>query len=405
MTRIPNFWVDKGITRTDLRHGCCGCGSCAIVCPQKAIAMCFDSEGFLYPRVDERKCSNCSLCVRTCPLLNCRGTPNRTDSVYASFSKNRSVISCCSSGGVVTELSLRVVRGGGTVFGVRYDESCSKAVYDSANSQDQVFRFSSSKYVQSEKNEVFLQVKETLETKKGDLVLFTGCPCDLAALRLFLKHDYDNLITCELFCAGVTSELVLEEYKVLSEKKNKSKLVGLNMRSKANGWYVSTLEELFQNGKVLYQPFYGSLLGHAFASFVRPSCLKCLFRNQNSSSDFRVGDFWGIKPSDPFWNKEGVSCVIAATEKAESFLNTSGDDLYLYRVEDLSLLQNNRSLFSNRSKNFEKKRNSFSRTLVEKGLKRACMKTDRVSFFLKRVIPMKMQPIIKSIYHRFVDRR
>ena len=49
---------------------CCGCGACIQVCPKRAITMQADSEGFLYPVVNDKKCVKCRLCLKTCPILN-----------------------------------------------------------------------------------------------------------------------------------------------------------------------------------------------------------------------------------------------------------------------------------------------------------------------------------------------
>ena len=49
---------------------CTGCGACANVCPVGAIEMRANSEGFLYPHIDQTKCVNCGLCANRCPQLN-----------------------------------------------------------------------------------------------------------------------------------------------------------------------------------------------------------------------------------------------------------------------------------------------------------------------------------------------
>ena len=47
---------------------CCGCTACYAICPQKAIKMEKDEEGFEYPRVNFEKCIGCLACMRVCPF-------------------------------------------------------------------------------------------------------------------------------------------------------------------------------------------------------------------------------------------------------------------------------------------------------------------------------------------------
>lgn len=49
---------------------CCGCMACYAICPQKAISIFEDEEGFDYPAIDENKCVCCHLCAKVCPIKN-----------------------------------------------------------------------------------------------------------------------------------------------------------------------------------------------------------------------------------------------------------------------------------------------------------------------------------------------
>lgn len=58
MKEVPVLYTSK--------DSCCGCTACYAVCPQHAISMNPDEEGFLYPGIDEAKCIRCFKCVKVC---------------------------------------------------------------------------------------------------------------------------------------------------------------------------------------------------------------------------------------------------------------------------------------------------------------------------------------------------
>lgn len=58
----------KPIVLFERKEECCGCTACFAVCPQKAITMQEDEEGFDYPFIDIDKCVQCKMCVRVCPI-------------------------------------------------------------------------------------------------------------------------------------------------------------------------------------------------------------------------------------------------------------------------------------------------------------------------------------------------
>lgn len=50
------------------KENCCGCTACYAVCPQNAIVMVQDEEGFDYPQINKDLCVCCGMCLRVCPL-------------------------------------------------------------------------------------------------------------------------------------------------------------------------------------------------------------------------------------------------------------------------------------------------------------------------------------------------
>lgn len=49
---------------------CCGCSACKCICPKQAISMVENSEGFLYPQIDDTRCIECGMCQKVCPVGN-----------------------------------------------------------------------------------------------------------------------------------------------------------------------------------------------------------------------------------------------------------------------------------------------------------------------------------------------
>ncbi len=50
------------------KEECCGCSACYSICPQEAITMISDEEGFEYPEINKERCIQCYLCLKVCPF-------------------------------------------------------------------------------------------------------------------------------------------------------------------------------------------------------------------------------------------------------------------------------------------------------------------------------------------------
>ena len=402
MAHIENFWSNTNTSNKTDRRECCGCTACESICGKKAITMRIDQEGFRYPVVNEDFCVDCGLCVKVCPVTN--PCENKTPYLksYGGYSTNERIIHSCASGGVATALSIATIEQGGIVFGVRFAEDYNSAEYVKVDSIEDLWSLCSSKYVQPSKSGIHALVKKKLLT--GRQVLFIGCPCDVAGLKRYLHREYDNLLTCELFCAGVTTDRLLADYRTLRERKVGSKLVALNVRNKDKGWFVQHIKEEYENGKTFYKNHFGTYLGYGFLTFRRPSCYHCQYKQDTTYCDIKVGDFWGIKDSDPFWNPNGVSVILAKTQKGVSALEAL-TEFSLHETNYAKATMNNHGFMSNPGEALEAKRETFGRIFISKGLAKACKATAPLSFWIKYFVPSSFHSTMKKVYHAIIDKK
>ena len=215
---------------------CTGCQACMNICPHGCIEMVTNSEGFLNPQIDTHKCIRCSRCRSVCPVLT--KAPKcfvRTESpeIYACWIKDDKVRQKSSSGGLFSAIALNVFNQGGIVFGAAFDNQMhlSHIGIDEINLLDKLRR---SKYIQSEIGNCFKLVEEKLKT--GKPVFFVGAPCQIAGLNLFLGTDYENLITADFICHGVSSPVVFSKYVEYIESIYSLHVKDVNFRDKRKGW-------------------------------------------------------------------------------------------------------------------------------------------------------------------------
>lgn len=306
------------------KSDCCGCEACVQRCPKRCISLHRDQEGFLYPLVDESICIDCGLCERVCPVIN-QGEPLKPLVAYAAKNQDESVRLSSSSGGVFTALAEQVIAQGGVVFGARFDESWN-VVHDYVETVEGLSAFRGAKYAQSRIGLCFLQAETFL--RQGRQVLFSGLPCQITGLKKFLRKDYDNLITVELFCHGVPSPMVWKRFLEEEVAIPHIRLKSISFRDKVSGWknYSFFYSQEDANGVQLHRmPFAKNLFMRGFLAdlYLRPSCYHCPAKQFKSGSDLTIGDYWGVKLAHPELDDDkGVSAVLVNTDRGVKILQT-----------------------------------------------------------------------------------
>lgn len=329
---------------------CCGCNACGDVCAHKAITFKTDIEGFWYPEVNKDLCTDCGLCEKVCPIINIAELKkNDFDKpiCYAAEHKNLEVVFDSTSGGLFSALADIMYKSKGYVGGAVYNEDFSVKQYISADKAD-LEKLRSSKYLQSNLEGFFSKLKELL--KAGEQVLVCGCPCQMTALRSFLRKDYENLIIVDFICRGINSPKIWRKYLDTYEERYGSKVVYVKSKSKELGWRNLTQKTILADGQVHFETKDENLYTIGYlrtGAFCRPSCYECKFKGYPRIADISIADFWGVEyiKQDKIKDKNlGLSLVMVNSKKGAAYFERVKPRLNCIEVPFNTIEAGNRSL-------------------------------------------------------------
>lgn len=335
--------MNEQIKLFNKKEDCCGCSACANICPKGAITMEADGLGFLYPKIDEAKCIKCGLCKKVCSFNSNydRSLNLNEPEVYAVRHKDLKEIVTSRSGAVFIALSDWVLNKNGIIYGAGYTGHF-RVVHKRAVTKIERDEFKGSKYVQSDLNTVFKQVKNDLENNQ--YVMFSGTPCQTAGLRAFLKLtgvNIDKLFLIDIVCHGVPSPYFWRDYIDYIERKNKQKVIEVNFRDKTKfGWTAHKesfkLEDTYTYTYTYTYTFYQHIM-------FRRSCGVCHFTNLKRPSDITIGDFWGWQKVDSKFNADdkGVSLVLLNTEKGKKLFELIKPEINFIKTDTEHCMQPN----------------------------------------------------------------
>ena len=304
---------------------CTGCRACEQLCAHHAISMAPDKEGFMTACIDEDKCVDCGLCRKRCPQnqLVEKSSPQLSMAVR---DKDDAELKASASGGAFAAVAKVILAHGGMVVGAAYNDdlTVSHIVVESA---EDLPLLQSSKYVQSNTEATYRQVKEVL--KQGREVLYSGTPCQIGGLKSFLRRDYDQLYTMDLICHGVASPKLFAKYLVWLGGKMNGKIIGYDFRDKSCGWgldYMTKTKTKTKTKDSTLDPYYFHFLK---GTTYRECCYRCRYCSKERVGDITIGDYWGIEKEHPdFYSTKGVSCMLMNTDKGMKLWQMVSGEFY-----------------------------------------------------------------------------
>lgn len=307
---------------------CCGCTVCADSCAVGAISFEYGADGAMYPTVDGEKCVSCGMCRKACPIIAKPEIKEKdfAKKAYALMVESDVLREKSASGGAFEAIAsaLHKKYKDLLIAGAAWGDDL--YVYHKLVRYEEIDVLKKSKYVQSNCEGIYKEIKRVLND--GIHVLFTGTPCQVVALKNYLKKEYDNLFLVDLICHGTPGAKVFQSYlKGLSSREH-AEVIKVEFRYKKKDLYGEIHSKYIRielnNGKVIQEeakrnPY---LRGFHAGLFYRDSCYHCQYANVDRFGDITIGDYWRIQELNPkYVDYSGVSCLLVNTKKGWNCLN------------------------------------------------------------------------------------
>lgn len=329
--------MKRNIENTD---NCFGCFLCEAVCPRKCIQKTKKSDGFYFPTVIDDSCVECGKCLSACPVNQEWG--NKPLEIVGVRHNSFSVLKNSTSGGAFTAITDWIIGNNGVVFGASFDDKY-QVVHTCASDYEGRDRMRGAKYVKSDTGGIYNQVEEAL--KKGKYVLFSGTPCQIAAVKSFCalkKLPQEQLITVDLICHGAPSPVIFADYLKILQKKY-GNLVSYTFRDKEIGWHGQNVTAKFESGKKVNKGFVKYFSALYFRSYITMECChSCKYSSLFRVGDITLGDFWGVeKYYSKYSDNQGVSLVMINSERGKFLFNNVKEHLSYWQTTDQECMQQN----------------------------------------------------------------
>lgn len=255
--------------------------------------------------------------------------------IYAAYHIDEEIVKKSSSGGAFTAVSdkWKEQHPNAVIYGCILDEKL-EAVHIRATNDEDRDAMRGSKYIASNSNGIFEQVRKDIED--SIYVMFSGTPCQVAGLKSYLDYVGVNheeyLITVEVICHGVGSTKFFHDYIARLEKKYGGRAKKCSFRAKSKPGKKEDMRIDFVNKKTYvsattkYDWFFSAYMRNYI---LRPSCYQCKFACMERGADISLSDLWG-KIED---GSRTQSLVFVNSEKGSDLLVSCSDRMELCQLK------------------------------------------------------------------------
>lgn len=341
---------------------CTLCKACVNICPKNAIELSLNQNGYEKLDINSDLCINCGLCSKVCALRDEVNT-NSPIACFAAQATDNEKLKLSASGGVFQVLARYVLEKGGVCYGSegKLENGKYTAAHTRIDSVDELYRILNTKYVPSNADGIYKEAKADLED--GKLVLFCSVPCQIQGFKAFLGREYENLLTADLICHGITSIDLFNNYLDELERRDNITITDFQFRDKSVSWGTNFCYSYYKNNhsskriKVRHLPREASsyITNFLKGNICRENCYSCSLSNGKRVGDFTLGDYWSIEAEYPEFItstkpaislRRGVSCILANTTKAMEYIRNISSQMILHEVTFEAIANHNSNLIT-----------------------------------------------------------
>lgn len=325
---------------------CTGCRACEQACSLHAITVDYDEFGFLVPTIND-SCTHCGRCSTVCQAQSMKSELfHKIGNCYIAYAKDKKRALRSASGGAFIVIADEFLKKyGGTVYGCYMDKQFHVAHVGAADN-DSLTRFQGSKYVQSDTQNSYQSVEKILQ--EGKYVLYTGTPCQIAGLKMFLKKEWNTLYTIDLICHGVPSQASFRKYVNWLEDISQKRIQSFRFRNRnafdASGYQIRIK---YENGGEFKCPSADDLYFRLFSKnlSLNSACYQCKFAQSERVGDITIGDSAAAGKLG-MYRFEPKSSIMINTQKGNTLWDLVKDKFVYTEIDKTIEIERNRPLSS-----------------------------------------------------------
>lgn len=266
--------------------------------------------------------------------------PIEPGQVFVGTHRDKRVHQQSSSGGAFSALANAFLEGNpdGTVYGAA-TEGATIVRHVRVCKVEELSILRGSKYVPSDARAAYQQVASDL--RAGVAVLFSGTPCQCAALKCYLSAtsvSKEKLVLVSFVCHGVASPRFFRDYIARIEHNVGAEATGTKFRAKSAPGKLQDMQVQFDSGftytaaSTLTDWFYSVYQSNLV---LRESCYQCPFAGGDRPSDIDLADAWAVPDATGL----GLSCVYVNSPKGAALLARASGLLRLQEVDREKVIQ------------------------------------------------------------------